>query len=151
MEYSQIEIDQTVPNPIEPPIIDRRDWAAVQELIAEVQAKERVAQQYAVAIHMWDVAVRMFRNVELQQLFSKAPAENDLKVHKALLHSLIGLGQLLELRIQSIDDEDLASFGIQRENLSAYVRELQDTFLMWHGPDLDPARSAGLEKRIFGA
>jgi len=30
------------------------------------------------------------------------------------------------------------------------IRELEDTLLMWHGPDPDPERAAELEKRIFG-
>jgi hypothetical protein len=145
------QYQQTVANTIDPTIIDRRDWAAVQELIAEVQEAERIARKYASAIHLWDAAVRLFRHVERLQLFEQTPTADDLKIHEALLHGLLSLGQLLEIRIQHIDDEDLASFDIQRENLSAYVRELQDTFLMWHGPDLDPARSAELAKRIFGA
>ena len=140
-----------MPNTIDTPIIDPRDWAAVQELIAEVQERERMTQKYAAAIHLWDAAVRLFRHVESQKLFEKTPTVDDLKIHEALLHSLISLGQLLELRIQNIDDEDLAAFDLQRENLSAYIRELQDTFLMWHGPNLDPARSAELAKTIFGA
>ena len=140
-----------MPKTIDPTIIDRKDWAAVQELITEVQEKERMAEKYAAGIHLWDAAVRLFRNVERHQLFEQTPKADDLKVHEALLHSLISLGQLLEIRIQNIDDEDLAFFDIQRENLSAYVRELQDTFLMWHGPEADPARAAELEKTIFGA
>jgi hypothetical protein len=101
-------------------------------------------------ILLWDVAIRLFRVVERQRLFERTPARDDLKIHEALLHSLLSLGQLLEIRIQNVDDEDLARFGIQRENLSAYIRELQDTFLMWHGPELDPDKAAEVEKTIFG-
>lgn len=39
-----------MPSTIDSPIIDRKDWAAVQQLIAEFQAKERIAEQSAVAI-----------------------------------------------------------------------------------------------------
>jgi hypothetical protein len=131
---------------IEQPVIDRKDWAAVQELIAEIQQTQR----YAAGILLLDATVRIFRNLELQ-LIAKAPTAHDLEVHEALLHSLIGLGQLLELRIQNISDDDLAVFDIQRENLSAYVRELQESFAMWHGPDLPADRVTELEKRIFGA
>jgi len=135
---------------IEQPVIDRKDWAAVQELITDIQQAQEKTKRYAAGIYLLDATVRVFRKVELQELIAKVPTERDLKVHEALLHALIGLGQLLELRIQSIDDDDLALFGIQRENLSAYVKELQDDFIMWHDPEVDPATTAEIEKRIFG-
>jgi hypothetical protein len=53
-------------------------------------------------------------------------------MHEALLHGLISLGQILEVENT---DEDLAEFGIKQENLTAYIRELENTFLMWHGPE----------------
>jgi hypothetical protein len=137
-----------VPKTIDPPIIDRKDWAAVQELITEVQQAER----YAAKIHLFDAAVRLFRHVEREQLFiPPTPIPDDLKVHEALLHSLLSAGQLLELRIQNIDDDDLAAFDIRRENLLAYVRELQDTLRTWHGIERDPFKADELKKRIFGA
>jgi len=140
-----------VQNTVDPTIIDHKDWAAVQELIEEVQQAERMTKRYAAGIHLWDAAARSFRIVERQLLFEKDPTQDDLKFHEAILHALLSLGKLLEIRIQNIDDEDLAAFGIDRENLSAYVREIQGTFLMWHGPEGNPGRVAELEKKIFGA
>jgi hypothetical protein len=139
-----------VPDTIDFSIIDRKDWVAVQELIAEVHQAQRMIPRYAVGVHLWAVAVRLFRKIEHQQLFVQTPGTNDLKVHKAFLHELLSLGQMLEIRIENIDDEDLAAFDIRRENLSAQVQELQDTFHMWHGPEIDPKRAAELEKAIFG-
>jgi hypothetical protein len=132
---------------VDSPVIDSKDWAAVQELIAEVQQ----ADKYSAAIYLFDATVRLFRNIESRDFIAKTPTPRELKQHEAFLRVLIGVGQLLELRIQNIDDTDLAAFGIQRENFSAYVRELEESFLMWHGPELDPNRAAELEKVIFGA
>jgi hypothetical protein len=140
-----------VPNTIKPPKFDRQDWDAVQVLIAEVQQAERMTVRYAAGVLLFDAAVRSFRNVERVQLFEKTPSEDDLKFHEAILHSLISLGQLLAMRIAKIDAEDLAPYGIKRENLWAYVEELRDTFVMWHGPELNPERAAELKKAIFGA
>jgi len=131
---------------VDSPVIDSKDWAAVQELIAEIQQ----AQKYAAAIYLFDATVRLFRNIESREFIAKTPATNELKRHEALLRMLIGVGQLLELRIQNIDDADLAAFDIKRENLSAYVEELQDDFIMWHGPELDPVAAAEVEKKLFG-
>jgi len=91
------------------------------------------------------------RIVERKQLFEVTPTLSNLKIHEELLGQLIKLGQNLETRIEDVDDEDLAEFGVGKVNLSAYVRELQDTFSMWHGPEPDPFRTAELEKTIFGA
>jgi hypothetical protein len=141
----------TVPETIDPPIPDAEDWDAVQTVIAEVQQAQRTIAWNAALVLFWDVAVRAFRIVERKQLFEQTPADSDLKIHQTQLDSLIKLGQILETRIQNIDDEDLGEFGVGRANLSAYVRELQDTFLTWHGPVTDPTRAAELEKKIFGA
>jgi hypothetical protein len=140
-----------VPNTIDPPIFDRKDWDAVKSLIAEVQQAQRTIAWNAAIILMWGVAVRAFRIVERKQLFEVTPTLANLKIHEALLGQLIKLGQTLETRIEDVDDEDLAEFGVGKANLSAYVRELQDTFSMWHGPEPDPFRAAELEKTIFGA
>lgn len=140
-----------MPNTIDPPIFDRKDWDAVQSLIAEVKEAQRNIAWNAAIILYWDVAVRAFRIVERKQLFEVTPTLANLKIHKELLETLINLGQTLETRIKDVDDEDLAEFGVTKANLSAYVGELQDTLIMWHGPDLDPVRSAELEKAIFGA
>jgi hypothetical protein len=140
-----------VPNIVDSPSIERKDWDAVQQLITEVQQLQLTTVWIAAVIRFWDVAVGVFRVVERERLFELTPTEGDLKLHKALLDSLIKLGQALEARVKGIDDEDLAELGVGRENLSAYVRELEDTFLMWHGPELDPARAAELKKTIFGA
>jgi hypothetical protein len=62
--------NQIVPNTLDPPVIDRKDWAALQELIAEVQQTERLARKYATSIHLWDAAVRLFRSIEQRQFIT---------------------------------------------------------------------------------
>jgi hypothetical protein len=139
-----------VPETLDRPIPDAEDWAAVRSLIAEVQQTERT-EHYADVVHQWDSLVRLFRRVERQQLFERTPTEDDLQFHEASLHRLISIGLFLALRVKGISDAELAGFGIQRVNLLAYVQELQETLLTWHGAELEPTRKAEIEKAIFGA
>ena len=130
------------PNP------DAEDWNAIQLLTREL---ERSEQQLAASIAQWDLTVRLFRAVERQRFFENEPTENDRANHRALLHLLIGLGQQLELRAKGFSDEELTRFGITRADLVAYIRDLEDTFFMWHVPAFEPDRTAKLEHVIFGA
>jgi hypothetical protein len=123
------------------------DWAPVQFMIADIQQAERNAKYPASVIRSWDSAAHLFRFMEQRQLFEQTPTATDLKMHEALLHALISLGLILEIQTS---DEDLAEFDIKRENLIAYIRELKDTFLMWHGPELEAAKAAELEKALYG-
>jgi hypothetical protein len=132
---------------LDSPTPDAKDWDAVRFLTRELERTEQVAA----SIHQWDLTVRLFRAVERQQFFEKEPTEIDRLNHQALLHVLIGLGQQLELRIKEFSDQELARFGITRADVLAYIRDLEDTFFLWHVPDFEPARTAKLEQAIFGA
>lgn len=125
------------------------DWTPVHYMIAELYQEEPTAKYTGPLIRHWDNTVRIFRFIEGRQLFEQSPTETDLKMHEALLHDLIGLGQFLEIRAQQTSEEELADFGIRRENLTAYIRELKDTFSMWHGPELDPEQKEKIDKAIF--
>jgi hypothetical protein len=133
---------------------DAEGWEAV-----EVLTRELNHTKFAPAnIHAWDFAIRLFRQVERERFFENEPTENDRAHHRALLHLLIGLGEEFELRIKQISDggppgfdQELAGFGISRPNLTAYIRDLEDTFFLWYVPDFDPARTAELGRTIFGA
>ena len=148
--------NQTVPKTIDPPIPGAADWevvetlTAVEALIAEVQQARRTTAWNAAIVLFWVVAVQAFRIFERQHLFEITPSAENLKSHETLLDQLIKLGKILETRIENIDDDDLAEYGVERANLSASIRELEDTLLMWHGPEIEPARAAELEKAIFG-
>ncbi|SRR5258708_27604914 len=125
-----------MPEILEPPIPDAEDWAAVELLIRDVQEAESKGKSYAASIVFWNMAVRLFHQAERILLFEQRPSPEDLKMHEAFLHALLGLGQLLEMRIQNISDDDLSRFGIQRENLNAYNRELKDTFALRYTQEL---------------
>jgi hypothetical protein len=130
-----------MPETLEPLIPDAEDWAPVQLLIRDVQEAE-MGKSYAASIVFWNTAVRLFRRAERILLFEQRPSPEDLKIHEALLHALLGVGQLLELRIHYISDEDLSPFGIRRETLSAYNRELKNVFWIWHGREAETAQAA---------
>lgn len=136
-----------MPETLDQPIPEAEDWAAVRFLTLEIERTKGVVA----SIHQWDLAVRLFREIERQRFFENEPSELDQANHRALLHLLIGVGQWLELRIKQSSDHDLARFGISRDNLSAYIRDLEDSFFLWHVPNFDPARTAKLEETIFGA
>jgi hypothetical protein len=124
-------------------------WAAVDRLIGELWQAEQRPRDYLFTLRLWDVTVRLFRWVETRQLIEREPTPEDLKIHEGLLSALLSIGLLLEAG--KINDAELAYYGVGRpENLTAYIRELRDTWLMWHGPELEPARAAELEKAIFG-
>jgi hypothetical protein len=145
-----------VPETIDSPIPDAKDrevvetLTAVKALIAEVQQAQRTIAWNAAVVLFWVVAVQAFRIFERQHLFETTPSVENLKSHETLLDQIIKLGKILEARIQNIEDEDLAEYGVKRANLAASVRELEDTFLMWHGPELEPEKASELEKAIFG-
>jgi hypothetical protein len=139
-----------MPETIEPPIPDAEDWAAVQLLIREVQEAERMGKRYPAAIVLWNTAVHLFRDVERKTLFEQRPSPEDLKIHEAFLHALLAFGQLSEIRIQNIGDEDLTRFGIRRENLTAYNRELKEVFWMWHGREAETAQAAFEQANFAG-
>jgi hypothetical protein len=149
--------ESTVPKTIDLPIPGAESWetaealAAAEALIAEVQQSHRSTAWNAAIVLFWVVIVRAFRIYERKRLIDQTPGAEDLKDHEMLLERVINLGKNLEIRIQNIEDEDLAEFGVERANLAASIRELEDTFLMWHGPELDPTKGAELEKAIFGA
>lgn len=124
----------------------RNEWLAVHLMIVEIYQREQGEKYPALLLRNWDNAIQVFRYIERRQLFEQTPTPIDLRMHEALLHALIGLGLILEA---GNSDQDLAEFGIRRENVTAYIRELEDDFLMWHLPELDPARAAELEK-VFG-
>src|SRR6266704_3553029 len=128
---------------------ETEDWAPVWILIDELKRIEQ-GEHWAGPIYQWDLLVRLFRAIEQRKLIENEPTKTDLKIHQALLHALIDLGEHVLFRIKRITDEELSYFGINRENLSAYIRDLQDTYLMFHGAELEPARKAELEKAIFG-
>jgi hypothetical protein len=110
------------------------DWAQVQFLITQVQWPG-LAEQYVAGIHQWDLTVRLFRRVERLHFIERTPTEEDQQFHKATLHTLIGMGQFLALRVKAVSDDELAKAGIVRPKLSADVQELEDHFLMFYGPE----------------
>jgi hypothetical protein len=92
------------------------DWSPVQFLIAEIYQAQEKAKYPASALRQWDNAIQLFRYIERRQLFEQSPTPTDLRMHEALLHALIGLGLILEA---GNSDQDLAEFGIRRENDSS--------------------------------
>src|SRR5260370_75897 len=141
----------TVTTPPSDPQVEPDEWVAAYQLIVESKWTKQTPEPFVIAIFKWDAAIRLFRAVETQRLIAAEPTLEDLKMHEALLHSLISTGLILEL---STSDHELDSLviahDISRQNLIASIQELKDTLSMCHGPEVDPNRKAELEKAIFG-
>jgi hypothetical protein len=131
----------------EKPNISREDWTAVQNLIKEVNLKEH-ASAFAASVAIWDAAVHLFRRLEQEHLIEQTPTETDLDYHKGLLHLLLGVGHILKVRAASFRPEVLKEFNLRREDVQAYVRELEMTLSDWHG-EHDTAKIAALEKELL--
>ena len=130
---------------LDPPI-STQDWAPVKDLIEEIQQQEL----FAAAFFQWDLVVRYFRRIEKAHFLDQEPISDDLRYHKAALLALLGVGQYLMLASDRFADEDLAPFAINKEDMLAYLRELEHTFTEWHG-ELSEKRCPEITGRIFGA
>lgn len=129
--------------------ISREDWAAVQNLIKEVNLKE-YASAFAAGVAVWDAAVRLFRTLEQHNLIEQTPTETDIEYHKALIHLLVGVGLILKVRAASFRPEELKEFNLRQDDINAYVRELEMTLSDWYGEIVTPEEKAALQKQIFG-
>ena len=118
-------------------------WASSREIGRFERPNKAVAQ--------WAEVVRFFRRVEQGRFYKEEPTEADRENHRALLHLLIGLGRNCLLEIQSVSDQQLVGYGFTRADLEAAIADLEDTFFMFYTPDLEPARTAELQRKIFGA
>jgi hypothetical protein len=56
----------------------------------------------------------------------------------------------LELQTGTLDNQ-WRGLGFNRADLRAYIEDLEDSFFLWYVPDFEPARTAELQKTIFGA
>jgi hypothetical protein len=130
---------------LDPPI-STQDWAPVKDLIEEIQQQEL----FAAAFFQWDLVVRYFRRIEKAHFLDQEPVSDDLRYHKAALLALLGVGQYLMLASDRFSNEDLIPLAISKENMLAYIRELEHSYIEWHGELSDETR-AELNRRIFGA
>jgi hypothetical protein len=127
--------------------LEHKDWNGVFFLIRQMQEKQEIPG----TIYQWDATIRLFRAVEATRLLVNNPGPDDEQIHRMFLGSLINLGEGLQYRIKGISDQQLEQFGIGRANLRAYINDLEDTYLMFYGAELEPARKTQLEERIFGS
>lgn len=126
-------------------IFEDKAWAPIRFLIGDIQVTETLPA----GIYKWDATVSFFRRIERQRMFDPEPREIDLKAHEVYLHLLINLGQHFEERSQKIPDEELAEYGIRRADLSGYVQELKDIWVLWHGQENESAEVPESFKRAM--
>jgi hypothetical protein len=109
-------------------------------LIRDLEQSETVAEM----IFKWERAIGLFRAIEQGQFGQGEPGPIDRKIHESFLHILIGFGQRLEILTATFDVSDLSNFRVNPD-LAASVRELQDSLLMFYGPEVGEVPQSFIE------
>jgi len=115
--------DSAIPEP--------RVWANVWFLIRDLERTEKIGEM----ISKWDRAIQVFHEFEQHQFGHGETRPIDRKIHQSLLHMLVGLGQRLEIVTEKFSDSDLRNFGVSKADLAADVRELEESFSIFYGPE----------------
>jgi hypothetical protein len=138
----------TAQDPSAPASAASRDWDAVREFIEEVDGDQN-QDQFKRSLVEWQLAVRQFRKVELQQMVLREPDETDLRSHAICLHSLLAMGEALASWSRSLDAEALADVQIGHDDLQASVEDLKLGLREWHHSS-PPEELKRLQNIVFG-
>ncbi len=128
--------------------ISAQEWAWVQALIQDVQRQE-MCDAFVKNLWQWDLVVKQFKKVEHEYIILGSPTDTDWKSHEICLHALLAIGKFLALEAKKLTDSELATFSVTREQIEAYVAELEQNFREWHHgiPEHDLNR---VREKIFG-
>jgi len=133
--------------------ISREEWSWVEDLIHEVnrEVQQEVRRAtFARNLFQWDLAVRQFRKIEQRRLLLQKPTELDLQCHAICLHALLAIGHALVLASKGFQAEELDELGVKREEIAAYVAELEQSLREWHHGFSETEINQAREK-LFGA
>ena len=111
---------------------------------AEVKARRN---PFAVRVVSWFNLCRLCHDVEEQMLLASPSNEDDQRLHRALLSTAIGGGEVLLL--EGADSEALKPLGLTPEAIAAKVESLRITFSQWH-VEMKPERQAAILQEAFG-
>jgi len=133
--------------------ISREEWNWVEDLIQEV--KREVQQEikratFARNLFQWDLAARQFHKIEQRRLLSQKPTDVDLQCHAVCLHALLAIGHALVLGSRLFHSEELDELGVKREEIEAYVAELEQSLGEWHH-GFSKAEINQAREKLFGA
>lgn len=109
----------------------REQWAWVEGLIRDVSRPEE-GNIFARRVFQWDLAVRQFQKVEHERIVVGTPTDVDFEAHARCLQGLLTIGNALVMASREFQPEELARFGIRREEIGAYVEALEQSFREWH-------------------
>lgn len=124
-------------------------WAAVRDLIDEVE-RDQSQEQLASSVAEWRLAVRQFRKVELKRLVLGEPTASDYSCHSICLHSLLAMGETLELWSRSFEPGSLALLRLSHDAIEAGVEDLKQSLREWqHG--FTPQEVSSVREAVFGA
>ena len=81
-------------------------------------------------------------------MLDREPTPDDVRHHKAALLALLSVGQFLVIEADKFSNDELRPFNIRKEDLLAYVRELEHSYSEWHG-ELSAQQRLNLSRKIF--
>ena len=128
--------------------ITPQEWAWVQDLIQDVQRQE-LCETFAKSLFEWDLVVRQFRKVEYKRIVIGSPTENDWLCHSVCLYALLAFGKLILLQSRKISDAELKALGVTRDEIVAYVEELEQSSRERHH-GITEAELSTVREAIFG-
>ncbi len=121
----------TVEQRLDERAVTHEEWAWVESLISEVSRQEK-NDVFAKRLFHWDLAARQFRKIEYRRIVLGKPAALDLEFHARCLQGLLTIGHALVVASRQLQAEELARVGVKREEIEAYVEELEQSFREWH-------------------
>lgn len=99
-------------------------------------------------VFRWFRNLDLFRARENQRMYLQEPGAEDREIHRTLLLRLIADGERLQTLIEQNGGLVANREGIKREDLSAAIETLRDSYRGWHEP-ISPERRDQILKSVF--
>ena len=109
--------------------VSPEEIAAVERVLSHIE-RQNVKQRVLGIVAQWFLVLGMFKELERHYTQSKNRKLSESK-HRALLSSMMALGDILLSESESLSDQDFKATGYTRESLTANVRYLREKYEQW--------------------
>ena len=134
----------------QPPPVSSQEWQWVKGLIEDV-VREESRETFSQELAKWVLVVRQFRKAEMRHIVvEESPSTEDLHYHAQCLHLLLAVGHSLVQQALHFRQEELAPLGVRREDIAAFVAELELSLTEWHH-NFSEAELQETREKIFGS